>query len=82
MTASLPLLADGGTLALFLLAIALGILWVVTLFLIVVDDISAGSKLLWFLFTTLLAPIGIPVYLFARRRRTGAATSPAVGSGR
>jgi hypothetical protein len=50
-------------------ATALCVLWVVTLFLLVGDDIPGGMKVVWFLLVTLLAPIGIPVYLVLRSRR-------------
>ena len=61
------------------LATALFVAWVVSLVLLVADSISTGSKVLWFVLLTILAPISVPVYLFLRRRRgaSGAARSPA-----
>ena len=43
--------------------------WIVSLFLLVVDSIGVGAKILWFLALTLLAPVAIPSYLVTRRRR-------------
>ena len=43
--------------------------WIVSLFLLVVDSIGVGAKILWFLALTLLAPFAIPIYLVTRRRR-------------
>jgi hypothetical protein len=48
---------------------ALAVLWLITLFLIVADDISGGAKALWLLLTIVLAPFAIPVYLVLRHRR-------------
>jgi hypothetical protein len=46
--------------------------WIVSLFLLVVDSIGVGAKILWFLALTLLAPFAIPIYLVTRRRRAQA----------
>ena len=43
--------------------------WIVSLFLLVVDSIGVGAKILWFLALTVLAPFAIPIYLVTRRRR-------------
>jgi hypothetical protein len=54
--------------------VVLGILflaWVVALFLLVVDRISIGAKIVWFLALTVLAPVAIPVYFVLRWRRAG-----------
>ena len=48
---------------------ALAVLWLITLFLIIADDISVGAKILWALLTIVLAPFAIPVYLVLRHRR-------------
>jgi hypothetical protein len=45
------------------------VVWLVTLFLLIVDSISVGAKILWFVLLTVLAPIAIPVYLVLRHRR-------------
>jgi hypothetical protein len=60
------------------LATALFAAWVVALALLVADSISTGSKIVWFVLLTLLAPVSIPVYLFLRHRRVaaGVASSP------
>ncbi len=52
---------------------ALFLAWVVSLFLLVVDTISVGAKILWFVVLTCLAPITIPLYLILRHRRHAAA---------
>jgi hypothetical protein len=48
---------------------ALAILWLVSLFLLVTDSISPLMKIVWFLALTLVAPIGIPLYLILRHYR-------------
>jgi hypothetical protein len=50
-------------------ATALGLLWLLSLVLLVFDSISVWAKILWFLVLTVLAPIAIPVYLIWRWRR-------------
>ena len=49
--------------------LALAALWVIALFLIVLDDIPGGAKALWLLACILLAPFAVPVYLILRSRR-------------
>ena len=71
------LAASSGVLISIVLATALAVLWIATLFLIVLDDLSVGSKVLWFVLCTLLAPFAIPVYLILRSRRRRAAASAA-----
>ncbi len=44
--------------------------WVISLFLVVSDSISAGMKIVWFIVLTCFAPIAIPLYFLARARRT------------
>ena len=39
------------------------IAWLVTLFLVVVDPIPLGRKVLWAIAVIVLAPVAIPVYL-------------------
>jgi hypothetical protein len=56
----------------------LALAWIVSLFALVLDSISMGAKILWFVALTLLAPIAIPVYLVLRYRRSG--EEPASGS--
>jgi Phospholipase_D-nuclease N-terminal len=60
------------TLVLIVLLGLLALLWIVALFMLVMDSISIGAKILWFLFITLLAPIGIPAYFVLRSRRVEA----------
>ncbi|HEY1366153.1 MAG TPA: hypothetical protein VGF23_03530 [Gaiellaceae bacterium] len=45
------------------------VLWLVSLFTVLVDTISVGAKLVWLLALTLLAPIAIPLYFWLRHRR-------------
>ena len=47
----------------------LALAWVVSLFMLIVDSISIGAKILWFVALTCLAPITIPLYLVLRHRR-------------
>jgi hypothetical protein len=57
------------TILLLIIAAVLFVAWIVSLFLLVVDSIGVGAKVVWFLALTLLAPFAIPVYLVTRRRR-------------
>jgi hypothetical protein len=43
--------------------------WLIALFMLLVDSISVGAKILWFLVLTCLAPVAIPVYFVLRHRR-------------
>jgi hypothetical protein len=52
-----------------LLATVLFGIWIVSLYLLVLDDISLGAKFLWFIVLTVLAPISVPVYFVLRHRR-------------
>ena len=67
--ASLQLTSGWGAALSILVLGTLFVVWVVCVFLVVTDAISAGAKVLWFLFLTVLAPIGIPAYLLARHGR-------------
>jgi hypothetical protein len=58
-----------GILLLIVLLGLLALLWIVAIFMLVMDSISIGAKILWFLLVTLLAPIGIPAYFVSRSRR-------------
>jgi hypothetical protein len=72
-------LALGGG-AIFLLIVLLGLLallWIVSLLMLVMDSISVGAKILWFLLITLLAPLGIPAYFLWRHSRRGAVANVA-----
>ena len=44
-------------------------LWLVALFMLLVDSISVGAKIVWFVALTCLAPIAIPIYFVVRHRR-------------
>jgi hypothetical protein len=55
------------------------LVWVASLFVLVLDSIGVGAKVLWFLAMTLLAPFAIPVYLGLRLlRHRRAAAAPAL----
>ena len=43
--------------------------WLIALFALLVDSISVGAKILWFILLTCLAPVAIPVYFVLRHRR-------------
>jgi hypothetical protein len=68
--------STGTTVVLIVLAVALGVAWLVSLFAVAFDTISVGSKIAWFLALTLLAPFAIPAYFLWRRSRR-----PAVANG-
>jgi hypothetical protein len=44
-------------------------LWLIALFMLLVDSISVGAKIVWFLALTCLAPVAIPIYFVLRHRR-------------
>ncbi len=69
--AALQLTSGIGAVIAFVLLGMLCLFWVASLFLLVVDSISIGAKILWFVFLTCLAPIAIPIYFVARSRRGG-----------
>jgi hypothetical protein len=43
--------------------------WLIALFALLVDSISVGAKIIWFLALTCLAPVAIPIYFVLRHRR-------------
>jgi hypothetical protein len=51
------------------LAALLFVIWFISIFLVVLDDISVGGKISWSLALIFLAPISVPAYLFLRHRR-------------
>jgi hypothetical protein len=59
-------------------ATVLFLIWLYSLFVLVLDDISFAAKVGWFLLLTLLVPISVPTYLYLRhRRRSGRPAAPA-----
>jgi hypothetical protein len=44
-------------------------IWLYANFVLVLDDISLGAKVLWFLALLLLLPVAVPTYLYLRHRR-------------
>lgn len=63
------LVASGAEVVGFVVLSILFVLWLISLFLLLVDSISVGAKILWFVFLTCVAPIAIPLYLLLRHRR-------------
>jgi hypothetical protein len=61
--------STGTTVLLIVLAVGLGLAWLVSLFVLAFDTISIGAKIVWFLALTLLAPFAIPAYFLWRRSR-------------
>jgi hypothetical protein len=51
------------------------IAWLIALFALIVDSISIGAKIIWFLALTCLAPVAIPLYFVLRHRRHGSQPS-------
>ena len=43
--------------------------WLIALFALLVDSISVGAKIIWFVALTCLAPVAIPIYFVLRHRR-------------
>jgi hypothetical protein len=67
----------GKTVVLLVIAGLLALAWLVSLFVLVLDSISVGAKILWFLALTLLAPFAIPAYfLWRQSRRRAVGESP------
>jgi hypothetical protein len=56
------------------------VVWIVTLFMVLLDAIPVAEKVLWLVAVTLLAPFAIPVYFVvrSRRRRRAVALPPAL----
>ena len=68
-TATVVAASTGTTVVLIVLAAALGVAWLVSLFVVAFDPISTGTKVVWFLALTLLGPFAIPAYFLWRRSR-------------
>jgi hypothetical protein len=43
--------------------------WLIAVFTLVFDSISIGSKILWLVALTCLAPVAVPIYFVLRHRR-------------
>jgi hypothetical protein len=69
LVASFELTSGAGVVVLIVVLGLLALAWVVSLFMLIVDQISIGAKILWFVALTCLAPITIPLYLVLRHRR-------------
>jgi hypothetical protein len=61
--------STGTTVVLIVIAVVLSLAWLVSLVVLVLDTISVGAKIVWFLALTLLAPLAIPAYFLWRRSR-------------
>jgi hypothetical protein len=45
------------------------VVWLIALVALLVDSISVGAKIIWFVALTCLAPVAIPIYAVLRHRR-------------
>ncbi len=73
VVASFELTSGAGVVVSIVVLGLLALAWLVSLFLLLLDSISIGGKILWFVALTCLAPITIPLYLILRHRRHSAA---------
>ena len=69
MTMSFEVTSGAGAAISLVVVTLLFIAWLAALFALLVDSISVGAKILWFLVLTCLAPVAIPVYFVLRHRR-------------
>lgn len=69
IVASFELTSGAGLVVSIVVLGLLALAWLVSLFLLIVDSISIGAKIVWFVALTCLAPITIPLYLILRHRR-------------
>jgi hypothetical protein len=69
--------STGTTVVLIVIVVLLSSAWLASLVALVLDTISVGGKIVWFLALTLLAPLAIPAYFLWRlsRRRALAESS-------
>jgi hypothetical protein len=66
--------STGTTVVLIVIVSVLALAWLVSLFVLVLDTISVGAKIVWFLALTVLAPVAIPAYFLWRLSRRQAPT--------
>jgi hypothetical protein len=69
MTMSFEVTSGVGAVISLVVVSLLFLTWLFALFALLVDLISVGAKILWFLVLTCLAPVAIPVYFVLRHRR-------------
>jgi hypothetical protein len=69
MTMSFEVTSGVGAVISLVVLSLLFFLWLIALFMLLVDSISVGAKILWFLALTCLAPVAIPIYFVLRHRR-------------
>jgi hypothetical protein len=73
------LAASTGQIVLYLVvASVLFCAWLVSLFVLVLDHISFGAKVVWFVLIVCLAPVSIPIYFYLRHRRRTQAPATAL----
>jgi len=66
LTGSLQLTSGWGVVLSIIVLGTLALVWLVALFLVLVDAMSVGAKILWILFLIILAPIALPAYFLVR----------------
>ena len=69
MSMSFEVTSGAGAVVSLLVVSLLFVAWLIALFMLLVDSISVGAKILWFVVLTCLAPVAIPVYFVLRHRR-------------
>jgi len=69
MTMSFEVTTGAGAVISLVVVSLLFVAWLIALFVLLVDSISVGAKILWFLAITCLAPVAIPIYFVLRHRR-------------
>jgi hypothetical protein len=69
MSMSFEVTSGAGAAISLVLVTLLFFAWLIALFMLLVDSISVGAKILWFIVLTCLAPVAIPVYFVLRHRR-------------
>jgi len=66
LTGSLQLTSGWGVVLSIIVLGTLALVWLVALFLVLVDAMSVGAKILWILFLIVLAPVALPAYFLVR----------------
>ena len=72
VVASFELTSGAGVVVSIVVLGLLALAWLVSLYMLLLDSISIGAKIVWFVALTCLAPITIPLYLILRHRRHSA----------
>jgi hypothetical protein len=66
LIASLEVTSGWGAVLSIIVLGTLALVWLVALFLVLVDTMSVGAKILWILFLIVLAPVALPAYFLVR----------------